>query len=1421
MIPSQNDSPSYQDSLERTRLALAETQALYQVARSLFTFPNLPSLLQTVVDTVAEALPANRVTLITFDLETRKVTNFMKGGAGAKHVLAVSFEELWDGLSGWTLRELKPALSPKDIPDARESPEVQRRRLETNCGSIIVVPLYYQSRVLGTMTAINCPDEREFTERDVELMMAMASQCAIAIENARLFEQLQSANSALEQRVAERTSKLAETNARLQAEIAERDRIAQALQTSESHYQLLVEAMNDGLAVIDEKATLTYVNRRFCDLLGYGMDELIGQPLTSFMDTSNQEILDGHIQKRRKGESSFYEIAWMTKAGHTIFTLFSDTPLIGKQGGFLGSLAVITDITDRKRAEEQERTITRGLRAVVDAADELIPIEDSNTFYRRAVELAREKLKVERCAIFVVDSTKEHLTGTYGTDKQGQTTEEHAITFTIKEQPELAKNYGSPWWIIQDGRQTTWDGTNIQTIGSGWIAVTTIHIGDEPIGIFVNDAAISNTLINLTQQESIVIYCSLLGNILKRKRAEEALRKSEEVAKEFQERLRALHEVRLELSSSQTLDDLYYRVVELGISKLSFERLGLFLFDNEQNVMRGTFGTSEDGSIRDERKSVYPIRERDRENSLVSGTERARLYENADLQGDGGVVVGKGWNAVAVLWNGYESIGFLFTDNYFSHQPPRSYLVDLLALYGSLLGNLITQKQTEANLRSSENRHRTVSELISDYAYAYDVLPDGTVTPIWMTEDSFKRTTGYEWKAVKENNYALFHPDDAGRAEQDVKRTLKGEITQGTYRMATASGAIKWIHTTRQPEWDTKENRVVRFYGVAQDITERKKAEDELRESEDHARGFQEKLKALQEISLELASVESLEQLCRRAIELGHRSLGYDRVGLLLFENVDKSRVSRFGLESTGELRVEHGMSYKPAADRVYSQLHNRDDAFVSEDAALGDFENVVGRGWNVVVGIWDASASIGWLAADNYFEKQPLIPYQIELLKLYGLTLGHLVTRQRAEESLRRYNQRLSTLHDIDRNILVASSLESIADIVLKHLVHLIPCEFSSVILHNDELTEEQVFAWNHAPDVHVLTRTIQPVVPNQVLERLKSGQSAVTADLRTQEGPLALLAEDLVTQGIHSAMANPMMVQGRLIGTLALASRQIGFFTPEHQQIGEEVADQVAIAFHQAKLHDQIERYNLELEQRVRERTTQLENANRELELFSYSVSHDLRAPLRAIQGFAEIIARRHKGDLNQEGRHYFDNIITASEQMNELITDLLGYVRLGRQHIHLTTIQLGDVISDVINNLLPLIEESGAQIHTDDLPVVLGDSTLLKRIFTNLLENALIYHRPNVAPIISIGYVLDADYSVIRVSDNGIGIPPEFSDKVFDIFQRLHSQSEYPGTGIGLAIIRKSVEMLKGSVWVEAGAKEGSVFCVKLLYRAKRDK
>jgi len=246
-----------------------------------------------------------------------------------------------------------------------------------------------------------------------------------------------------------------------------------------------------------------------------------------------------------------------------------------------------------------------------------------------------------------------------------------------------------------------------------------------------------------------------------------------------------------------------------------------------------------------------------------------------------------------------------------------------------------------------------------------------------------------------------------------------------------------------------------------------------------------------------------------------------------------------------------------------------------------------------------------------------------------------------------------------------------------------------------------------------------------------------------------------------------------------------------------------------------EEIRNLNRDLELRVQQRTMALEGADKELEDFVYSVSHDLRAPLRSISGFAQIIDRRHKASLNEEGQHYFDNIIKASRQMGELIDDLLKFSRLGRKAVQLQAVPLDDVFKTALETLSDPIEKTGAQINIPErMPVIQGDLTLATHIFINLLENAIKYHKPDEPPRIDVRFEVEDQAVIVSIADNGIGIEPAYHEKIFNIFQRLHSQEDYPGTGIGLAAVKKAVQIMGGRVWVESEPGNGSVFKIKFL-------
>jgi light-regulated signal transduction histidine kinase (bacteriophytochrome) len=260
-----------------------------------------------------------------------------------------------------------------------------------------------------------------------------------------------------------------------------------------------------------------------------------------------------------------------------------------------------------------------------------------------------------------------------------------------------------------------------------------------------------------------------------------------------------------------------------------------------------------------------------------------------------------------------------------------------------------------------------------------------------------------------------------------------------------------------------------------------------------------------------------------------------------------------------------------------------------------------------------------------------------------------------------------------------------------------------------------------------------------------------------------------------------------------------------------------------------EELQRHRAHLEELVRQRTGELEAANRQLqteiderkraaeelsrsnrdlEQFAYVASHDLQEPLRIVAGYLQLLERRYKNQLDSNADEFIQFAVDGAARMQNLITDLLAYSRVGTQARQLTPVDCNTILDRALANLRRTLEENSAVVHHDPLPVIKGDAAQLVQLLQNLIGNAIKF-RSDRPPEIHVTAEKQDGHWLFSVRDNGIGIEPQYHDRIFIIFQRLHTREKYPGTGIGLAICKRIVERHGGRIWVESKSGEGSTF------------
>jgi PAS domain S-box-containing protein len=953
---------------------------------------------------------------------------------------------------------------------------------------------------------------------------------------------------------------------------------------------------------------------------------------------------------------------------------------------------------ERKRAEERERRVSQGLRAVIATAQELIDCADLDTLYRRSVELARERLGLERCGLYLLDDRAEFILGTFGTGERGQTIDERQVRHPIQEHPEVFFT-ADRLWVADEKEFTYWNQNQEQALaGRGWHVAIPIRSRKRTVGVLYNDAAITRAPLDETRQDIAAVYGSLLGGLLELKRTEaelarerdllqslmdnapdtiyfkdadsrftrinraqarllglnspeEALGKTDAdffgshlsrtfleeerrlfssgepiinrleynpradgqprwlsatkiplrdrssriiglvgISRDVTEHRLATERARLtarglhaviaaadELLACANLDELYRRAVELGRERLGLERCGLFLYDEAQGQLLGTYGTDERGQTTDERGARLEAPEHD---ELLAPPERlwqVKHEARAHWRGQEHVTSAEGWIACTLLRGRGRITGVLYNDALLSGAPLNESQQEVVAVYCSMLGNLIELKRAEAAVRESEALFR----YLADNAPAMISLTDESGATVYLNR------AWQEFHGVDPGWQARLYPGDRDRYLYEVESARQARRTyQLEYRLRRQDGQYRWLLDTSVPRF-TVGSQFAGFIGIAIDITDRKNAEEALLHSEARLRLVTENME------------DSVSQ-----IDAGQR---------FVYVSPSMERMSGYPLRA------------------------------------------LLGRSF-------------------------------------------------------------LETVHPDD----------------------------SERLQHQMRLASGL-----HLPTIRLDYRFVH-----------SAGQE------------VWLEAE------IHFMYSGEGAFAGAIISARDISMRK------------------------------QVE---LEREKLIKE----LEDKNAELERFTYTVSHDLKSPLITIRGFLGFLEKDAQAGNLDRLRADIQRISDATSRMQRLLDDLLELSRVGRLLNPAREIPFEAIAREAVELVRGRLAARGIQVEiAPNLPMVYGDRTRLIEVVQNLVDNAAKFMGDQPEPRIIIGVLGDeqAEMPIFFVQDNGTGIDPQYHERIFGLFNKLDTQSE--GTGVGLALVKRIINMHGGHIWVESeGPGQGSTFLFTL--------
>ncbi|HCY40529.1 MAG TPA: hypothetical protein DHV48_04125 [Prolixibacteraceae bacterium] len=664
------------------------------------------------------------------------------------------------------------------------------------------------------------------------------------------------------------------------------------------------------------------------------------------------------------------------------------------------------------------------------------------------------------------------------------------------------------------------------------------------------------------------------------------------------------------------------------------------------------------------------------------------------------------------------------------------------------------RKIAEEKSREKDLQFRKLSANVPDLLFQFTRKPDGSYC-VPVASEGIRNIFGCSPEDVVDDFTPIgkvIYPDDAERVVADIENSAKNlSYFTCEFRVQIPGKPIQWILSRSTPE--KLPDGSITWYGFNADITQRKEFEDALRESEGKFR----KLYEEGPFGMALVNNEFKYTMANRTFcEL----IGYTESELkrLTFRDItyhEDMDVVVEGIKKLikGEIPVFKG-----------------EKRYVKKDGEI----------------FWGA------ITVTANFDKDGKFLYNVSIVE-------DITGRKQAEEEIKILNERLQLLIEAIQELSISTSMENIMATVRTSARKLVNADGSTFILldadscyYADEDSASPLWKGQRFPLTECISGWAMLHKQPVVIEDIYADDRVPFASYRST------FVKSLAIAPIR--LNDPLGAIGAYWGHN---------YTPSEVEIKllNTLADAAAKAVENIQLIEG-------LEQKISHRTSQLQAVNKELETFTYSVSHDLKAPLRGIDGYSKLLSDLYAKDLNDEAKHFISTIRRSTQLMSQLIDDLLQYSRLERSQLRNEPV----VIKSIVNAILKVNEDeiiSGGFSVTMEIPdkAIIADSNGIQMALRNLIENAIKFTKTAPEPVIEIKQVESDNFWLISVKDNGIGFDMKYSQRIFEIFQRLHRVEDYPGTGIGLAMVGKAMQRMNGRAWAESTPGQGATFYLEI--------